>query len=195
MPAGAALGRRSDQRIPLLRNRHAFWDWSVAIYARPDAERLLVALQDRHGLSVNMLLWCLWCGANFEAPGELIVRKADDMSRQWSANVTAPLRMARRTLKAPPIMVPEIEREALRERIKAAELEAERLEQAALEKLAKDNLTPRPGVNASSRARKALAAYIRLTDAAKTPGFSVSLLEDLIGLTFPPSESDGERVE
>lgn len=163
-------------------------------YARPGVEALLLALQDRHGLSVNMLLWCLWCGAHFEPPGDLVVRKANDLSRRWSDAVTSPLRAARRALKAPPIQSEAVP--ALKEQIKTCELGAERIEQAALERLALDNLA-RSGAleSAAGRARKALAAYIRLTGAVKTEGFSVSLIEDLIRLSFPPSESDGNCVE
>lgn len=110
--------------------------------------------------------------------------------------MSSPLRVARRALTSPPIKAPARAVETLKGEIKKCEFEAERLEQAALETLARDNLnTASDAGEAAVRARKALAAYIRLTDAAKTPGFSVSLLEDLIGLTFPPSESDGECVE
>lgn len=140
-----------------------------------------------------MLLWCLWCGAHFEPPGDLVIRKASDLSRRWSEAVTSPLRAARRALKAPP--APDEAIETLREQVRKCELGAERIEQSALERLALDNLARSGDLgDAAARARKALAAYIRLTGAVKTEGFSVSLIEDLIRLNFPLSESDGDCV-
>jgi len=152
-------------------------------------------LQDRHGLSVNMLLWCLWCGEHFDAPNELIVRKADDISRRWSVAVTIPLRNARRALNAPPVQVSPDDANSLKAQISNNELAAEKIEQAALERLATDTIAVAgDSGGAAARSRKALATYIRLTDAVKTPGFSVSLIEDLIGLRFPPSDSDSYCV-
>lgn len=190
------MGPRPDQRIAHLTGPQSFWDWSVEFYARPAVEPALLALQDRHGLSVNMLLWCLWCGERFDAPGDLVVKKADHIDRQWSGAVTLPLREARRALRAPPIQTPAEAARALKEQIAASELAAEEIGQAALEQLATDNLVCVASVEgAAARARKALAAYIRLTDAVRTPGFSVSLIENLIGLRFPPSDSDCDCVE
>lgn len=189
------MGRRFDEGIPALTNGQSLWDWSTAVYARPGVDKLLLTLQDRHGLSVNMLLWCLWCGAQFEPTNDLILRKADDLSRRWTAAVTAPLRTARRALSAPPMQTPNEEVSSLKAQIKQSELMSERLEQTALERLAIENLARAGNLDgAATRARKAIAAYVGLTGAARTPGFSVSLLEGLIGLSFPPSESDDDSV-
>lgn len=174
---------------------HRFWDWSAAAYAAPGVEPLLLALQDRHSLNVNMLLWVLWCAERFEAADDIVIRKADDLSRRWSSTVTAPLRAVRRTLKSPPLNVSGAAAEALGNQIKKSELAAEQIEQEALEALAIECLKPaRETAGAPARARKSLAAYVRLTDAIKTPGFSVSLLENLIRLSFRQSESDGDSV-
>jgi hypothetical protein len=64
-----------------------------------------------------------------------------------------------------------------------------------LEEIANANLARlSEGAGAAARARKTLASYVRMTGAAKTDGSSVSLLESLIELTFPASESDGSCV-
>lgn len=189
------MGRRPDEGVAALTSARALWDWSADVYARPGVEGLLLTLQDRHGLSVNMLLWCLWCGAHFETPGDLIMRKAEDLSRRWTGAVTSPLRAARRGSSAPPVQTPDEETSALKTRIKQAELMAERIEQMALEWLANENLAgARDREGAVKRSRMALAGYVRLTGAVKTAGFSASLLEDLISLSFAPSESDGDCV-
>jgi uncharacterized protein (TIGR02444 family) len=172
-----------------------FWDWSQQVYARTDMERLLLSLQESHGLNVNLLLWCLWTGAWFEEADEIVIRKAKDVTAEWSRSVTSPLRGVRRFLKAPPAQVAAAEIEPLRAVAKELELSAEKFEQDMLQALAVANLRLSPNLSgAAKRARRALAAYVRTTDAAKCPGFSISLLEALIELTFPSSESDGDRV-
>jgi len=41
----------------------AFWRFSLAFYARPGMADALIALQDRAGLDVNLMLFALWRGA------------------------------------------------------------------------------------------------------------------------------------
>jgi len=172
-----------------------FWDWSLAHYSKPGVEARLLSLQDAHGLNVNLLLWGLWCAERFEAPPELVIRKAVDVTHQWPTEVTTAIRGVRRTLKAPPPQAPAAAAAELRERLKHDELMAEKIEQEMLEALAIGNLK-RCAIpaGAAARARKTLAAYVRMTSAARSPGFSVSLLENLIELTFPTSDSDDSCV-
>ncbi len=110
---------------------HPFWDFSLAVYGRPGVAEACLALQDRHGLDVNLLLFCCWAGAKGRA------LDAGDMARliaaagPWNAEVVRPLRTARRWLKTQR-SAPRDQAEILRARIKADELEAERLEQSIL---------------------------------------------------------------
>lgn len=172
-----------------------FWNWSLRAYAHPGVEKLLLALQDKHGLDINLLLWCLWCADRFEAPPEIVVRKAADIVKRWSTEVTTPLRSVRRALKEPPRQAPSPETATLRDRVKEIELSAEKIGQEMLEALAGAMLTPAASRNGvAAKARRMLAAYVRLTDAARSPGFSVTLLEELIELIFPMSESGGDRI-
>ena len=39
------------------------WDFSLALYARPGAAEACLALQERHGTDVNLLLFCCWAGS------------------------------------------------------------------------------------------------------------------------------------
>jgi uncharacterized protein (TIGR02444 family) len=98
----------------------AFWRWSLVTY--PKVEHILLDLQDRYGADVNLVLFCLWIG---ELTPEAVAR-AEAAVRPWRQEVVVPLRKIRRALKQ--------EREAgtLREHVKAAELEAERLAQLQL---------------------------------------------------------------
>ncbi len=99
-----------------------------------------------------------------------------EIAGEWEGAVVAPLRGVRRRLNAAPV-------KALRDQVKAAELGAEQASQASLEALAYGALTPTASGGGEARARRTLAAYVRLAGAAATPGFSIALLEKLIGLT------------
>lgn len=161
-----------------------FWEWSQAAYSRPKASAILLRLQDEFALNVNILLWCCWCAVTHGAPSELALRKAADLTDGWSREVTAPLRAARRALKAAPKEAGE-EAVGLRASVKSAELEAERIEQAMLERLALDALAPaRETLNPPDEARRALARYADIADAVRRKGFSVSALDELARALF-----------
>ncbi|MBL8224019.1 MAG: TIGR02444 family protein [Chromatiales bacterium] len=114
----------------------ALWPWSLATYGRAGFSAAALELQDRHGLDVNILLYCLWAGLVHRALlGEDGVRAALVATRAWQAEVVLPLRAARRWLKGR--VHPESElAAALRRRVADAELDAERGEQALLAALA-----------------------------------------------------------
>jgi hypothetical protein len=96
----------------------------------------------------------------------------------------------RRKLNAPPPDAPADQANALYSRLKDGELAAERIEQEMIDAFTRRSLGPRePGPHWSANSRKSLASYVSMTQAAKTAGFSVSLLETLIGLTVPLAES------
>jgi uncharacterized protein (TIGR02444 family) len=99
-----------------------FWDWAVAVYARPGVAEACLELQDTYRQNVPLLLWAAWRGGDVAAAAAL--------ARQWDGEVIAPLRGVRRRLKG------RSGAESLREQVKAVELEAERTLMAALEALA-----------------------------------------------------------
>lgn len=112
-------------------DRTPFWQFSGVVYARPGVAEACIDLQDRHGLDVNLLLFCAWAGAQGRAldAGDLgLLRSA---SRPWQDEVVAPLRAARRWLRQQ-TAVPEDLGEAFRTEVKALELQAEMLEQLVL---------------------------------------------------------------
>ena len=114
----------------------SLWDWAVAAYGAPGVADACLALQDHHEQNVPLLLWSAWVAETGRRPDEETIEAACDTARAWDGVVTAPLRAVRRTLKAP---VPDYEDgppEAVRERIKAIELEAEKHLLEALEALA-----------------------------------------------------------
>jgi uncharacterized protein (TIGR02444 family) len=109
-----------------------FWRFSLAVYGRPAVADACLALQDRHGLDVNLLLWCCWHAREGRALAAGDVTAAEARVSSWRATVVEPLRAVRRQLKRSIAGWPTAEVEQLRGRVKGAELEAERLEQAML---------------------------------------------------------------
>jgi uncharacterized protein (TIGR02444 family) len=110
------------------------WRFSTAIYGRPGVKAACLTLQDA-GLDVNVALWIVWLGVTGRDPGPAL-GQALALSALWRARVVQPLRQARDGLKPAPDFIASGAAEALRKQILAAELEGERLQQAALNRLA-----------------------------------------------------------
>ncbi|MFA4939817.1 TIGR02444 family protein [Brevundimonas sp.] len=148
------------------------WDWAVTAYAAPGVGEACLALQDNSEQNVPVLLWSAWVAVTGRKPDAETIEAACDTARAWDSVVVAPLRSVRRTLKAP---IPDIDdgpREAVRNRIKALELEAERHLLEALDALAPEPSGPaRPAIEALIATARVWAsvtprpALIRLADA------------------------------
>lgn len=113
-----------------------FWRFSLATYGRPGVAVACVALQDRWGLDVNLLLWCCWHGAERRRLSPEDVKRAIDAARPWQSEVVQPLRALRRMLKPGVPGIPQNRVEVLRGGLKKVELEAEHIAQMTLAELA-----------------------------------------------------------
>ena len=91
-----------------------------------------LALQDDRGQCVSLLLWRAWTVTEGRPVPPAQLEAATRDARIWESQVTAPLRSARRAMKTLAI-VEDDARQALRARVQAAELDAERLLLEALE--------------------------------------------------------------
>lgn len=108
-----------------------FWDFSLVVYGRPGMAPACLALQDRHGLDVNLLLLCCWAGERGRALAPAEIEDLVAVVRPWQEEVVRPLRAVRRWLKHQ-AAVPADLAGALREQVLARELDGERLEQLIL---------------------------------------------------------------
>jgi len=106
-----------------------FWNFSLQTYAKPEIASLCLELQERFGADVNLVLFMLWAASRGRRLEPAEIEKLADFVNDWREDVVVPLRRVRRTLKTPPRGWPAQETESLRKRIKADELEAERLQQ------------------------------------------------------------------
>lgn len=130
----------------------------VGIYRQPGVADACIALQDRDGVDVNVLLFLLWLASEQRRLGLAQAQALCERAHSWRDQVVAPLRAVRRTLKGGSALVEAASAELFRTRIKAVELEAERLQQEALFALAQ-NLATAPEPSREAAARANLSAY------------------------------------
>ena len=117
----------------------SFWNFSVHTYAKPGVADACLALQNRHGLDVNVLLFCCWFGCTRGVVDERLWDRVLAFSKPWADNVVRPLRAVRTWMKHTGCTQPDISNDAcmeLREEIKRVEIKAEQLQENTLEKLA-----------------------------------------------------------
>jgi uncharacterized protein (TIGR02444 family) len=110
------------------------WDFAVDLYGAPGVSEACLALQDRHGCDVNVLLFATWMGTvrrDKLSRGDMA--EAIASVQGWRDEVVRPLRAIRRRLKSGPPRAPGELTGELRTRIKAVELESERIELWQLE--------------------------------------------------------------
>jgi uncharacterized protein (TIGR02444 family) len=138
-----------------------FWRFSLKFYRQPGVAEACIALQDGCGVDVNLMLFLLWLAAGGKQLSADNIKELDEAVRGWRNLTIIPIREVRRKLKDAPTLVEAGKQEALRTKIKAVELEAERLQQEAL--YAASRSAPLGTTAAPPAAARAnLAAYERM---------------------------------
>lgn len=120
----------------------SFWNFSVRTYRKPGVADACLALQDRHGLDVNVLLFCCWFGCTRGVVDDRLWDRVLAFSEPWADNVVRPLRAVRTWMKHTGCTQPNISNDEcmkLREEIKRIELKAEQLQENTLQSLAEDS--------------------------------------------------------
>jgi uncharacterized protein (TIGR02444 family) len=113
-----------------------FWRFSVKFYAVQGVADACIELQDKARVDVNILFFLLWNATHRRALNVTEVAEVERTVGGWRDMAVAPIRAIRRALKSPPPVMAAGVAEGFRTRIKAVELEAERLQQEALYDLA-----------------------------------------------------------
>lgn len=112
---------------------NALWRFAVSFYARDGVSPACLALQEKAGVDVNILLFAIYAqierGVSLSAND---LAAADTRVRDWHGEVVQPLRRIRTRMKSGPFPAPSPTTEPLRNRIKADELQAEQIELALL---------------------------------------------------------------
>jgi uncharacterized protein (TIGR02444 family) len=111
----------------------ALWRFARTVYGRPGVATACLELQDRFGANVVLLLYAAWAGAVHDiALTDTDLAQARSIAVPWHTDVVEPLRHVRRRLKFGPAPAPSPATAELRARLQALEIDAERLELAAL---------------------------------------------------------------
>lgn len=140
-------------------SKSPFWRFSVKFYAVPGVAPACIELQDQAGVDVNIFFFLLWNAAQGRTFTEAEVRELESLIGAWRDMAVVPLREVRRALKAPPAIMPPDTAEGFRTRIKAVELEAERLQQEAMYDLAQSGRFGRAAASPLDAARGSVEAY------------------------------------
>lgn len=163
--------------------RNPFWAYSLRLYRRPGVAPACLALQERLGLDVNLLLFCLWTGSRGIVLASRLMAMAVDVSAMWSGNVVKPLRSVRRFLK--PMHLP-----LYRGQVARAELAAEKLEQMLLfGLLAQASPSAAPGGDLAARHLRQYAARAKL----RWQSADIAHLMTILTAAFPAAQERNLR--
>ena len=137
-----------------------FWRFSLHFYRQAGVSDACIALQDECGVDVNLLLFLFWLASAGRKLTAAEVANLDDKVRDWRNLTIVPIRDVRRKLKGALTAVESGRQEVFRNKVKAVELDAERLQQEALYEISRSG---RLGTEAlpQDAARSNVAAYER----------------------------------
>jgi uncharacterized protein (TIGR02444 family) len=140
------------------------WDYASRLYAKENVRDVCLDLQDRHGLDVNILLFCCWNAASGRGQfTEDELTNGLERVADWRDNVIVPLRELRKYLKGNTEPAPARLAGSLRHVIVESELFSEHLEVLIL-----SEAVDRPGTGSFDLDQQAedgatnIAAYLKL---------------------------------
>ncbi len=143
-----------------------FWDFSTRLYAQAEVEEVCLRLQGRHGINVNVILYCCWVASSGRGEfrdGELEAALA--ASASWHDNASHPLRTLRAYLRGDLGAAQRRLADELSRVIAECEVYAEHIEQIiledSLERLGTGTFDPAEQVRAAT---ENLSAYFGLVD-------------------------------
>ena len=153
-----------------------FWSFSLAVYDAPGVAAECLALQDRSGIDVNVLLFCAWLGATRKSVLRLEDFAAIEAAVQpWRDTVIHPMRGVRRDIKAMPDSTNN-DVAALRKDAAALELRAEQIEQAMLYRLM-PTLSASSATTAEDATRRNVSALLARKAPAPSKASAPRLIE------------------
>jgi len=116
----------------------SLWDYAVGLYSEPGVSLSCLDIQEQCGVDVPLLLFGAWMGSQGFVLTATDCRDIDARIRDWRIEVIQALRRVRRRMKSGPPPAPSERTKRLRSAVKAAELDAERIELEVLEALGDD---------------------------------------------------------
>lgn len=116
----------------------SLWDFSTAVYAKPEIQSACLTLQDQYGVNVPLLLCCCWAGLRVGVIPVPALKELKHYTEAYSKQAIEPLRAIRKVMKnshKASWPTTEVDWQNLRESIKKIELESECLLLLGLEEL------------------------------------------------------------
>lgn len=109
-----------------------FWRFSLHFYTQAGVSDACIKLQDDCGVDVNLLLYLFWLASDGRQLTAGDVKNLDGKVKSWRELTIIPIRDTRRKLKGAVTLLDPGRQEVFRNKVKAVELDAERLQQEAL---------------------------------------------------------------
>jgi len=108
------------------------WDFAIGLYARPDVETACLELQAL-GADVCLMLCAAWLEQRRVEVDDTHIERLRQLAAPWQTQVVQPLRALRQQWRGEATKDPQLA--ALRERVKALELDAERVQLQRLQEV------------------------------------------------------------
>ena len=149
--------------------RHAanpFWEFAVAVYGQPGVEAECLSLQESGGINVMLVLFAAYCGAEGLALGDGDIESCVADIEPVQSSVVRPLRNVRRALNRFALDAGEEHLYvSIRERLRSAELDAERIIATRLYAMLRGRFGERPR-QAAEQISPNVARLLELTASA-----------------------------
>jgi uncharacterized protein (TIGR02444 family) len=153
-----------------------FWRFSLHFYKQAGVSDACIKLQDDCGVDVNLLLYLFWLASDGRQLTADEVRDLDAKVKSWRELTIIPIRDTRRKLKGAVTLLDPNRQEAFRNKVKAVELDAERLQQEALYEFTKSG-----PLGKAAPQREAARANVGAYETAMGKSFPKQAVDVLIG--------------
>ena len=155
-----------------------FWTFSLGYYRGAGVSEACLELEDNCEVDVNVVLFLLWQATQKRQFAEVQVKALAEKLGPWQIDVIGPIRELRRMLKGNALLPDKGAAELFRTKIKAIELEAERLQQEAMYAMA-PGMKSEAAPSTEAAARASIAAYESVTGSPFTPAAVDTLIAAL----------------
>lgn len=109
---------------------HPAWGFVISLYGAPEVAPACLELQERHGIDVTLMLFCLWRGVVSGEPLTPHLASLMETAAIWRSSTVLPIRTARQWLKSTSAADPALA--CLYKTVLSAEIECEHAELLAL---------------------------------------------------------------
>ena len=150
-----------------------FWNYSSQIWTLPGTEKVCLELQNKHEINVNILLYCAWAGDKKLCMNDDDLQMLLDTTQPWQT-IIKPLRDSRKMMKQSMLAMPSKMVDQTLKNINEMELNAEHMEQLALEKTL--NLSSVSPCSSESSVECSLSNFVTYLSSLE----SISSTEDLM---------------